>query len=386
MQIDKNKDENENKIVQIDEKKEEEEENEQTDEDKNKDNKDSSEIEKEKQDMIEQSRNRMFKRILDKASKYVYYQKNLSLVESGSEHVPYKKYMTLKKFIILVVKSVIICLINFYCTYGAIEAGRNILHNFCSKAKIIDFYRLKVYLWTNHTFIIFIENIIFTHFYTVYRILEIILFLILYVIVYLFNSENNIIKNFENMYFSFILFLNFLLVVIFCSLINFGIYIIENLFDGTIVYKLRNMKQSPKHLEEMKKLVDYKDEDSIEEEDPIDEDPNENNLEKIDEIEEVDDNIEEIQTITEEISAVKPEVKPKVIVDRSKKKKKVNNNNLQMSLKLDDYFNTKLIKKKELRDKEVKDTIDAINNNNVVITIKDDNKKKKELKYVAENK
>ena len=57
-----------------------------------------------------------------------------------------------------------------------------------------------------------------------------------------------------------------------------------------------------------------------------------------------------------------------------------------MSLKLDDYFNTKLIKKKELRDKEVKDTIDAINNNNVVITIKDDNKKKKELKYVAENK
>ena len=375
---DENEQSDENKSEKTDENK-----SEKTDEKKDKD---SSIDEKEKQYQIEQARNRMFKRILDKASKYVYYQKNLSMVESGSEHVPYKKYMTIKKFIVLVVKSVIICLINFYCTYGAIEAGRNILHNFYSKAKIIDFYRLKVYLWTNHTFIIFIENIIFTHFYTVYRILEIILFLILYVIVYLFNSENNIIKNFENMYFSFILFLNFLLVVIFCSLINFGIYIIENLFDGTIVYKLRNMKQSPKHLEEMKKLVDYKDEDSIEEEDPIDEDPNENNLEKIDEIEEVDDNIEEIQTITEEISAVKPEVKPKVIVDRSKKKKKVNNNNLQMSLKLDDYFNTKLIKKKELRDKEVKDTIDAINNNNVVITIKDDNKKKKELKYVAENK
>ena len=381
MQIDKNRDENENKIVQIDEKKEEEEENEQTDEDKNKDNKDSSEIEKEKQDMIEQSRNRMFKRILDKASKYVYYQKNLSLVESGSEHVPYKKYMTLKKFIILVVKSVIICLINFYCTYGAVEAGHNLLHNFFEKNKILYFNKLKVYLWTNHTFVIFIENIIFTHYYTVYRILEIILFLILYVIVYLFNSENNIKNNLKNMYFSFILFLNFLLVVIFCSLINFGIYIIENLFDGTIVYKLRNMKQSTKHLEEMKKLVDYKDEDSIEEEDPVDEEPKGKIDETID-----DDSIGEIQTITEEISAIKPEeAKPKVIIDRSKKKKK-NNNNLQNSLKLDDYFNTNLIKKKELRDKEVKDTIDSINNNNIVITIKDDNKKKKQLKYVAEDK
>jgi hypothetical protein len=295
--------------------------------------------------------------------------------------------MTLKKFIILVVKSVIICLINFYCTYGAVEAGHNFLHNFFDKNKILYFNKLKVYLWTNHTFVIFIENIIFTHYYTVYRILEIILFLILYVIVYLFNSENNIKKNIENMYFSFILFLNFLLVVIFCSVINFGIYIIENLFDGTIVYKLRNMKQSKIHLEEMKKLVDYKEEDSIEEEEPIYEEPNQNDLEKIDEIEEVDDYIEDIQTIKEEISAIKPEeIKSKVIIDRSKKKKNKNNNNQQMSLKLDDYFNTNLIKKKELRDKEVKDTINLINNNNEVINIKDDNKKKKKLKYVVENK
>ena len=366
-------------------------ENEQTDEngneetDENKDNKVNSEYEKEKENKLEQDKNRMFKKILDKASKYVYYQKNLSLVESGSEHVPYKKYMTIKKFIVLVVKSIIICLINFYCTYGAVEAGHNFLHNFYSKVKIIDFQSLKVYLWTNHTFVIFIENIIFTDFYTIYRILEIILFLILYVIVYLFNSENNIKKNKENMYFSFILFLNFLLVVIFCSVINFGIYIIENLFDGTIVYKLRNMKQSKIHLEEMKKLVDYKEEDSIEEEEPIYEEPIQNDLEKIDEIEEVDDSIEDIQTIKEEISAIKPEeTKSKVIIDRSKKKK--NNNNQQMSLKLDDYFNTNLIKKKELRDKEVKDTINLINNNNEVINIKDDNKKKKKLKYVAENK
>ena len=386
-QIGKNTNEKEYEIEQIDEKKEDEEESGQTDENENKDDKDkdSSEIEKEKKDRIEQARNRMFKRILDKASKYVYYQKNLSLVESGSEHVPYKKYMTLKKFIILVAKSVIICLINFYCTYGAVEAGHNCLHNFNSKEKMLYFNKLKVYLWTNHTFVIFIENIIFTHFYTVYRILEIILFLILFLIVYLFNSENNIKKNLNNMYFSFILFLNFLLVVIFCSLINFGIYIIENLFDGTIVYKLRNMKQSQKHLEEMKKLVDYKDEDSIEEEDPVNEEPNQKELEKVDEVEEVDDFIEDIQTITEEISAIKPEeIKSKVIIDRSKKKK--NNNNLQNSLKLDDYFNINLIKKKELRDKEVKDTIDSINNNNVVIMIKDDNKKKKQLKYVADNK
>jgi len=332
----------------------------------------------------EQYNNRMYKRILDKASKYAYYQKNLSLVESGSEHVPYKKYISIKKFIIIVVKPIILCLINFYCIYGAVEAGHSILHNFNNKEKILDFTQLKIYIWTNLTFTVFIENIIFTYFYNVFRTLEIILFLILYGVIYCFNTEWNFVKDEHYRVFSFIILLICLLVVIFCSLINFGIYIIENLFDGTIIYKLRNMKQSPKHLEEMKKLVKYQDESSEEEEEPGE---SQNDLEKVDEVEEVDDYIEDIQTITDEISAIKPEgPKPKVVIDRSKKKKKNKGGNMQMSLKLDDYFNINLIKKKELTDVQYKDTVDLIKNNSVVIKIKDDKKNKKQLKYVEDNK
>jgi len=341
---------------------------------------------KEIKDKHEQYRNRMFKKILDKASKYVYYQKNLSLVESGSEHVPYKKYISIKKFIVLVVKSIVICVINFYCTYGATEAGKNVI---TSQGGILDFERLQVALWTNHTFVIFIENEIFTNFFTIYRVVEIIIFFILYVIIYFTYPKKG-----QNNIDSFPLFVNFLLVVVFCSLINFGIYIVENLFDGTIIYKLRNMKQSDKHLEEMKQLVNYKDEDSDEEKELEirNEEPKQNDLERIDEVEEVDDIIEDIQTITEEISAIKPEdaksIRSRVIVNRLDKSfynVKDDGKNTKLDLKLDGYFDKHLIKKKEIKRQQVKDTIDSMNiNDNVVIKIKDDNRKKKKLKYVED--
>jgi hypothetical protein len=337
---------------------------------------------KEMEEKHEQYRNRMFKRILDKASKYVYYQKNLSLVESGSEHVPYKKYITIKKFIVLIVKSMVICAVNHYLTYGTTEAGINILTN---KGDMLDFERLQVALWTNHTFIIFIENEIFTNFYTIYRVVEIILFFILYIIVYFVYPHKG-----DNEIDSFPLFLNFLLVVSCCSLINFGVYIVENLFDGTIIYKLRNMKQSEKHLEEMKELVNYKDEDSEEEEEELaqKEETKQNDLVRIDEVEEVEDIMEDIQTITEEISAIKPEdTKSKVVINRINNKTfynvKDNGEKNKMERKLDGLFDRYLIKKKEIKDQQVKDTIDSMNNNdNVVIKIKDDNRKKKKLKYI----
>ena len=54
-----------------------------------------------------------------------------------------------------------------------------------------------------------------------------------------------------------------------------------------------------------------------------------------------------------------------------------------MERKLDGLFDRYLIKKKEIKDQQVKDTIDSMNNNgNVVIKIKEDNRKKKKLKYV----
>ena len=243
--------------------------------------------------------------------------------------------------------------------------------------------RLQVALWTNHTFVIFIENEIFTNFYTIYRVVEIILFFLLYIIIF-FVFPNKGDNNID----SFVLFLNFLVVVAFCSLINFGIYIVENLFDGTIIYKLRNMKQSEKHLEEMKQLVDYKDEDSEVEEEELQEETQQNDLERIDEVEDIDEVIEDIQTITEQISAIKPEeTKSKVVVKRIKDKTfynvKDNGEKNQMQRKLDGLFDRYLIDIKEIKDQQVKDTIDSMNNNdNVVIKIKDDNRKKKKLKYI----
>ena len=150
------------------------------------------------------------------------------------------------------------------------------------------------------------------------------------------------------------------------------------------------MKQSEKHLEEMKELVNYKDEDSEEEEEELaqKEETKQNDLVRIDEVEEVEDIMEDIQTITEEISAIKPEdTKSKVVINRINNKTfynvKDNGEKNKMERKLDGLFDRYLIKKKEIKDQQVKDTIDSMNNNgNVVIKIKEDNRKKKKLKYV----
>ena len=105
-------------------------------------------------------------------------------------------------------------------------------------------------------------------------------------------------------------------------------------------------------------------------------------------MEDIDDIIEDIQTITEEVSAIRPEdIKSKVIVKRIYNKSfynvKDNGEKNKMQRKLDGLFDRYLIDKKEIKDQQVKDTIDSMNNNdNVVIKIKDENRKKKKLKYV----
>ena len=192
-------------------------------EDKNLDK--NEEIEREKKEKKERIQNRMFKNIFDHAFKYIYYQKNISLIESGSEHIPYKKYISINKFIILIVKSIFFCLINFYVTYGAVEAGHNIID---LNGNMIDFRRLQIILWTNNSFIIFLENAIFTYFYTIFRIIEIIIFVIIYIIILFFYQKQN--TNQSNPFSSFLLFLDFLVVVSFCSYVNFCIYISDNLF------------------------------------------------------------------------------------------------------------------------------------------------------------
>ena len=118
------------------------------------------------------------------------------------------------------------------------------------------------------------------------------------------------------------------------------------------------------------------------------EETKQNDLVRIDEVEEVEDIMEDIQTITEEISAIKPEdTKSKVVINRINNKTfynvKDNGEKNKMERKLDGLFDRYLIKKKEIKDQQVKDTIDSMNNNgNVVIKIKEDNRKKKKLKYV----
>ena len=349
---------------------------------------------KEMQKKEEKKRAKMFKNIFDKSFKYIYLQKNQSLVESGSEHIPYKKYISIKKFILLIIKSVIFCLINFYCTYGAVESGHNIID---LSGNMLDFRRLQINLWTNLSFIIFLENEIFTYFYTLLRIIEIAIFVIIYLIILFMYQKQNTKQT--NPFNSFLLVLNFILIVIFCSLVNFGLYIIENLYDGTVVYKLRNMKILDKHLEEMKQLVDYKEEENEDDEESKNEDEKEKEKESVLEIINQDDEnrnnrkvnsyiVTPIKDLNDEDTSVTKN--PKIIVNRKNKKNPYNNNNnnekdLKDSLKLADYFDRNLIQRKELKKQQIQDSINIMERNKK--NIKDDeNRKKKQLIYVNENK
>ena len=217
----------------------------------------------------ERKKAKMLKMIYDKAFKYIYLEKNNDMIESGSEHIPYKKYTHISKFILLILKSILFSLINFYISYGGLEAGHNIID---LKGNMIDFRRFQITLWTNYCFIIFLENIIFTYYYTIYRLVEIILFVLIYLIIYFLYQKND--TDTSNPFNSFLLFLNFFLIVLVCSFVNFWIYIVRNLFDNGINYKLRYMKILDRYLLEMKEMVDYNDE-----EEENDEEENEEMLE-----------------------------------------------------------------------------------------------------------
>lgn len=368
----------------------------------------------EQNEIKERIKNRMFKNIFDSSFKYIYLQKNIDLIESGSEHIPYKKYISVNSFIFLIIKSILFCIINFYLTYGSVDSGHNIID---LKGDLIDFRSLQIILWSNHCFIIFLENEIFTSFYTIFRIVEIVLFVVIYLIIFiLYQKQNTKLTNPLN---SFLLFLNFLLVVSFCSFVNFGIYIIQNLFDNTVIYKLRNMKTDEKYLEEMKILVKYKEEIDMEEKEEDEEFPkivenqNVNLLEIIDESEDksnndfeknvLNNNNDILFNIGNNISAIKNENdynyannnfndyyiyqsqnfnNSKVIVNRKNKglSKSQNINNFKDL----DYFNKNLIKKREIKKSELQDSINLINTNRIKAKQKD-NESKTHLKYVKEN-
>ena len=102
---------------------------------------------KEMKEREEKIKNKMFKKIFDKAFKYIYLEKNNDMIESGSEHIPYKKYLTISKLIMLIIKSIFFSFVNFYVTFGSLDAGHNIVD---LKGNIIDFRRLQITLWTNY--------------------------------------------------------------------------------------------------------------------------------------------------------------------------------------------------------------------------------------------
>ena len=366
---------------------------------KNQNKDENNEYIQEQKEKKERKKNRMLKNIFDHSFKYIYLQKNLSLVESGSEHIPYKKYLSINKFIFLIFKSIFFCLLNFYLTYGAVEHGHNIID---LDGNMIDFRRLQIILWTNYSFIIFFENEIFTYYFTVLRIIEIVLFVCIYLIIFILYQRAN--TQYSNPFKSFLLFLDFLLVVCFCSSINFGIYVIENLFDHTVVYKLRNMKDSEKYLEEMKILVDYKEEPYIDEdEDDEDEEmkkkENEKNvvLEIMDESQEKDKIFKDISTIKKvegdniliENDLNNNLYSSKVIISRKNKRNMQNsynrnNNDFKNNQQYLEFFNKNLIGSREIKNSQLQDSINFMHRNRTIIKEKE-NEKKAELKYVNKN-
>ena len=378
----------------------------------NKDKDDNNEYKEEINKKKEKIENRMYKNIFDSSFKYIFYQKNVSLVESGSDHMPYKKYISICKFIMLIIKSIFFCIINFYITYGAVDSGHNIID---LSGNMIDFRRLQIILWSNNAFIIFLENEIFTYFYTIFRIIEIVLFLIIYFIIFFMYQKNNTKQS--NPFSSFLLFLNFLLVILFCSFINFWIYIVDNLFDSTVIYKLRNMKISEKFLEEMKVLVNYKQEEEIDDEE-LEEQRKRQEKEKdnvLEIINKSDDDEKEIKDFgknkyknldifnfgNKEISSIynsdtnynnnlNENQNQKVIINRSNKKNKNNNyitniNELKNKQKMLDNFNKYLIGRKEIKNLQVQDSINLMNENKQKEKDKEI-ENKNELKYVVAKK
>ena len=353
----------------------------------------------------ERKKAKMLKAIYDKAFKYIYLEKNNDMIESGSEHVPYKKYIPISKFVLIILKSILFSFINFYITCGSIESGHNIID---LKGNMIDFRRFQITLWTNYCFIIFIENEIFTYYFTIYRLVEIILFVLLYLIIYFLYQKND--TDTSNPFNSFLLFLNFFLIVLLCSFINFWIYIVRNLFDNGINYKLRYMKILDRYLLEMKEMVDYKEDEEENDLDENDEMLNTNNkmrktkkdtkynlLEIINEESKYsDNNNKDIEfgksnndfNIDNYIE--NPDSNNKIVINRknknyyeSQRNFRGTNNSMLNDQKFVEYFNKNLIEKKEIKNAQIQDSINLMRDNKIKEKGKD---RIQDLKYVKEKK
>ena len=353
----------------------------------------------------ERKKAKMLKAIYDKAFKYIYLEKNNDMIESGSEHVPYKKYIPISKFVLIILKSILFSFINFYITCGSIESGHNIID---LKGNMIDFRRFQITLWTNYCFIIFIENEIFTYYFTIYRLVEIILFVLLYLIIYFLYQKND--TDTSNPFNSFLLFLNFFLIVLLCSFINFWIYIVRNLFDNGINYKLRYMKILERYLLEMKEMVDYKEDEEEIDLDENDEMLNTNNkmrktkkdtkynlLEIINEESKYsDNNNKDIEfgksnndfNIDNYIE--NPDSNNKIVINRknknyyeSQRNFRGTNNSMLNDQKFVEYFNKNLIEKKEIKNAQIQDSINLMRDNKIKEKGKD---RIQDLKYVKEKK
>ena len=353
----------------------------------------------------ERKKAKMLKAIYDKAFKYIYLEKNNDMIESGSEHVPYKKYIPISKFVLIILKSILFSFINFYITCGSIESGHNIID---LKGNMIDFRRFQITLWTNYCFIIFIENEIFTYYFTIYRLVEIILFVLLYLIIYFLYQKND--TDTSNPFNSFLLFLNFFLIVLICSFINFWIYIVRNLFDNGINYKLRYMKILDRYLLEMKEMVDYKEDEEEIDLDENDEMLNTNNkmrktkkdtkynlLEIINEESKYsDNNNKDIEfgksnndfNIDNYIE--NPDSNNKIVINRknknyyeSQRNFRGTNNSMLNDQKFVEYFNKNLIEKKEIKNAQIQDSINLMRDNKIKEKGKD---RIQDLKYVKEKK
>ena len=367
----------------------------------------------------ERKKAKMLKTIYDRAFKYIYLEKNNDMIESGSEHIPYKKYTPISKFILLILKSILFSLINFYISYGSLEAGHNIID---LKGNMIDFRRFQITLWTNYCFIIFLENVIFTYYYTIYRLVEIILFVLIYLIIYFLYQKND--TDTSNPFNSFLLFLNFFLIVLICSFVNFWIYIVRNLFDNGVNYKLRYMKILDRYLLEMKEMVDYNDEeeenDEEENEEMLETKNNKmrktkNNekyklLEIINEESKLSDNNKDIDfgksnndfnfgnNYFKEMNTMNnymenPDTNAnKIIINRKNKnyydsqrsfRGSNNNSSILNDQKFAEYFNKNLIDKKEIKNAQFKESMNLMKDN---INKKKEKNMNENLKHVKEKK
>ena len=354
----------------------------------------------------ERKKEKMLKTIYDKAFKYIYLEKNNDMIESGSEHIPYKKYIPISKFVLIVLKSILFSLINFYISCGSLEAGHNIID---LKGNMIDFRRFQITLWTNYCFIVFLENEIFTYYFTIYRLVEIILFVLIYLIIYFLYQKND--TDTSNPFNSFLLFLNFLLIVMVCSFINFWIYIARNLFDNGINYKLRYMKILDRYLLEMQEMVGYKEEEDEENyEQDNDEMLTSNNKMKKNK----KDNKYNLLEIINEESKYTDDNKNaefgksnndfnmdnymdnpdsnnnKIVITRknksyydTQKNFRGTNNSMLNDQKFVEYFNKNLIEKKEIKNAQIQDSINLMRDNKMKGRGKD---KIEDLKYVKEKK